>query len=107
MQIKPLGKITIPTAGTPVQVTTDATIFAHKVLISPVSGSKTVYIGAAGMNKATGANVVAELNQSAATGAGDRFELAAEDARNVIRVADLYLDASANGDSAYVTALIM
>ena len=107
MQIKPLGKIVVTTAGTPVQVTADPTLVAHRVLVSPVTGSKTVYLGVAGMVKATGAGVIREVLQPAATGIGDCYELTCETGSNVFRASDLYLDGTQNNDSAYVTLFIL
>ena len=107
MQIKTLGKIVVTTAGTPVPVTSDPTLVAHRILVSPVTGSKTVYLGIAGMVKATGVGVIKEILQPALTGAADYFELSCETGTNVFRASDLYLDGTQNLDSAYVTLFIL
>jgi hypothetical protein len=103
MQATALGKVSVPTAGTPVQLTSDKTIFASKIVFTTVNIAGRMFVGKAGMNKTTGAGVITEMFPYAASnGAPDRFEIESEDA-NLLRVSDYWIDAATNGDGLYVT----
>ena len=104
MQARPLGKVSVPAAGTPVPVTADTTIFAQSIIFSAVAGSGRIFVGNSTLNKATGVGVMSEINPTPANGIIDRFEIEAEDG-NLLRVAGFYVDGTANGDSVYVTYL--
>lgn len=96
MGLVSLGKVTVASAGTPVQVNAQATNFARcrTLCVSTAGNTGVVYLGFKGMNKSTGAGVLAvfqkdQYNLFGDEGAGLQFD-----------TSDLYLDAATNGDSA-------
>jgi hypothetical protein len=97
-----LGKIAVPTPGTPVRVTSDASIRAHRIRFAVVIGETgRVFLGMAGMNKATGAGVVKEFWPTGA-GGGVADELVLESATGELRPADYYVDANTAGEGVIV-----
>jgi hypothetical protein len=78
MQAKSFGKIAVPTPGTPVRLTTDTTLRVARLRFAAVIGETgRVFLGVAGMNKATGAGVIKEFWP---TGAGGGVASGVEDA---------------------------
>ena len=69
LQPRSLGKTAVPTPGTPVRVTSDTTIRAHRNRFAVAIGETgRVFLGVAGMNKASGAGVVKEFWPTGAGG---------------------------------------
>jgi hypothetical protein len=69
MQAKSFGKIAVPTTGTPVRLTTDTTLRVARLRFAAVIGETgRVFLGVAGMNKATGAGVIKEFWPTGAGG---------------------------------------
>lgn len=102
--IASLGKVVVTTAGTPVQVTTNVQgMVAQRVRIQ-VEHDNTgrIFVGLAGMVVATGVQVLAVLNIPPATGEIPYFDMGAFGPAGGIRLSDLWLDASVNGDGAYI-----
>lgn len=102
MKAYSLGKIAVTTAGTPVQVTSDATIMASAIRIQAVpANTGAMHVGVAALVKATGVGVVASL---AIPGAGQpaAVELATGDGCNSLRLADYWVDAAVNAEGVYV-----
>lgn len=101
-----LGKVAVAAAGTPVQVTTNFSstpgytdLQSNKITLQALSGNTgKVYVGFSNMNKATGAGVLAELNQ------GDFWSITDPSAANVFDVTKFYIDADNNGDAVYASA---
>jgi hypothetical protein len=71
MTIIPFGKITVTTAGTPVQLSATSRPVSA-VVFCTVAGAGKMFIGVAGMVASTGAGVLSELNETVA-GLPDRF----------------------------------
>lgn len=101
MQMNSLGKIVVPTAGTPVQISTvgggtGPWPLAHKVTFRAASANAGItYV------KATGGVVAAEL-QKPSGGVSDEFEVGPS-VGNQIQLNTLFVDAATNGDGVYVS----
>jgi hypothetical protein len=95
MTIVPLGKIAVPTPGTPVQVSTDPTIFVNRLVFSQVAGQVgNVYIGQANMVKATYVKVIRMFMQPSTGGFLDTHEIDCDSNGNLIRPYDFWVDAN-------------
>src|SRR5438128_8725187 len=93
--------ISVPTAGTPVQLTTDKSIVCVSLLIKALASNAgpAVYVGrAANFNATTGANLIADLN-----GVDQSLLVQAPDNTNRIVPAEYWVDAAASGDKLLVT----
>jgi hypothetical protein len=98
LQPRPLGKIAVPAPGTPVRVTSDTTIRAHRIRFAVAIGETgRVFLGVAGMNKASGAGVVKEFWPTGA-GGGVADELVLESAAGELVPSDYYVDANTAGE---------
>jgi hypothetical protein len=104
MQPTFLGKVTVASAGTPVQLLADPTVRACAILVATIPGlTGNIFIGGAGLNQTTLQGVMIQFNAPTAQGPPDQFLLASEDATNSLLVADYFLDASVSGEGALVT----
>lgn len=102
LQPRSFGKIAVPTPGTPVRVTSDTTIRAHRIRFAVAIGETgRVFLGVQGMNKATGAGVVKEFWPTGA-GGGVADELVIESAAGELRPSDYYVDANSAGEGLIV-----
>jgi len=93
--------ITVPVAGTPVQVTPDTSIACVSLLIKALASNTgpSVYVGrAAGFNATSGANLIADVN-----GVDQSFLIQASDNSNRIAPTEYWVDAAASGDKLLVT----
>lgn len=106
-----LGKITVPSAGTPVRATSGQSdpstpILCHAVLVEawPTNTGK-AYVGVASMNKTTGSNVLGILpiptDNSIPT-----FSATNAAAPNGLNAADIYVDVQTNGEAVLISLLI-
>jgi hypothetical protein len=108
MQAKSLGKVSVPTPGTPVPLTADASIFASRVRVQAVIGeSGRVWLGVAGMNKNTHAGVLKQFWPTGGGGAAaavpaDSWEINESGGDNTIRLSSLFLDVAVAGEGAIV-----
>jgi hypothetical protein len=83
-------------------VTSDTTIRAHRIRFAVAIGETgRVFLGVAGMNKASGAGVVKEFWPTGA-GGGVADELVLESAAGDLRPSDYYVDANAAGEGLIV-----
>lgn len=104
----PLGKVTVASAGTPVNVLTNFSsdpaytkLHANKVEVRALfSNAGPIYVGYQGLDRSTLANVIAILPPNAV------YTLVEPNALNVIDVSAFYVDADTSGDAALVTAHI-
>ena len=102
LQPRSLGKIAVPSPGTPVRVTSDTTIRAHRIRLAVAIGDTgRVFLGVQGMNKATGAGVVKEFWPTGA-GGGVSDEFVIESAAGELRPSDYYVDANSAGEGLIV-----
>jgi|SRR5215813_6412545 len=93
--------ITVPTAGTPVQLTTDQSIACVSLLIKalPSNAGPTVYVGrAANFSSSSGADLISDIN-----GADQSFLVQASDNANRVVPAQYWVDAATSGDKLLVT----
>jgi hypothetical protein len=107
MQIKSLGKIAVPTPGTPVPLSATP-LLVWKYRVQAVIGETgKVWLGD---NTLHASNHVGEIKTFWPTGAGggvaDVFEDDADDDDNVIDLSQLRLDAQNAGEGAIVTTWI-
>jgi hypothetical protein len=99
-----LGKITAPSAGVPVQLTSDNTIRACKIVFVTIPGlSGNIYVGGANLDTTTLAGVLIKFNPPSAVGLSDSFTVESERAVNSLVVSDYWLAASVAGEGALVT----
>jgi hypothetical protein len=99
-----LGKISAPSAGVPVQLTSDNTIRACKIVFVTIPGlSGNIYIGGANLNTTTLAGVLIKFNPPSAVGLSDSFSVESERGSNSLVVSDYWLAASTPGEGALVT----
>jgi hypothetical protein len=104
MTINCLGKLSVPTPGTPVPLTTDPTITASKVFFQVIPGlTGKTYVGKPSMTKGTLAGVARILWPNSTGGFSENFYIEAQDARDSIRVADYAVDADVAGEGLLVT----
>jgi hypothetical protein len=102
LQPRSFGKIAVTTPGTPVRVTSDTSIRAHRIRLAVVVGETgRVFLGVEGMNKATCTGVVKEFWPTGA-GGGVADELVLESASGELRPSDYYLDANTVGEGLIV-----
>lgn len=96
-------KVTVPSGGTPVAVTSDATIFANRVVVSGLpANTQKAYFGNSALNKTTLAGVI---NRPLA--ANEETEMVAHSGANVFRMADFKVDADVNNEGALVTYYVL
>ncbi|HYA17143.1 MAG TPA: hypothetical protein VEF06_06745 [Bryobacteraceae bacterium] len=104
MQINTLGRVNVPTPGTPVKLTTDPTITASKIFVQVIPGlTGKMYLGIPAMTRATLSGVARVLWPNSAGGFSENFWVVAQDARNSIQLADYAVDADVAGEGLLVT----
>jgi hypothetical protein len=108
MQILSLGKITVTTAGTPVQATSTS-IMAHEVIIEPLAGnSGKSYVGNSTINVSSGAGVSKTFLPPAASGGNDSYRLNARSGDgNTIDVSQFWVDVQTSGQGVTVSYAIV
>jgi hypothetical protein len=91
-----LGKVPVPTAGTPVPLSTDKTLIAVKIVVSQVPGTSGVtYL----KNIKTGVALIARaFLPPGASGFTDEHLLEADDESDLLYPADWAIDAAVNGE---------
>jgi hypothetical protein len=104
MRAKSFGKIAVPIPGTLVRLTADTTLRVARLRFAVVIGETgRVFLGVAGMNKATGAGVIKEFwPTGAGGGVADQMEIAAFENRHLLTPADYYIDANTAGEGLIV-----
>lgn len=104
MNINCMGRISVPTPGTPVPLTTDLTVKASKVFFQVIPGlTGKTYIGRPSMTKATLAGVARILWPNDNGGFSENFYIEAQDGADSIRLADYAIDADVAGEGLLVT----
>jgi hypothetical protein len=108
MALKTFGKVVVTTAGTPERVTKNeatpaARVGAQSVFIQAWHANLgKVFIGVSGMNKGTGAGVIATL-PIPTTNIHPSFSGAIVEAPAGLNLADLFLDVDTSGEAAIVS----
>jgi len=104
MQPNFLGKVSTPSAGSPVQLTTDPTVRASKILFVTIPGfAGNIYVGGANMNTATLEGVLIKFNRPGAVGQPDHFAIDTPRGGNSLVVSDYWVAASVAGGGVLVT----
>jgi hypothetical protein len=104
MQINTLGRVNVATPGTPVPLTTNATITASKVFFQVIPGlTGKTYVGIPSMTKATLAGVARVLWPNASGGFSENFWVVSQDGTNSIRLDEYAVDADVAGEGLLVT----
>ncbi len=107
MDIISFGKIVVPTPGTPVPLTADATIKVHAIVVSQLPGSTGVtFFGLQNainptFSKTTGAGVLKSFLPPGASGFTDEHKFDSDDRGNVLVAADFRVDANTANDGLY------
>lgn len=104
MQPNFLGRISTPSAGTPVPLITDRTVRACKILFVTIPGFiGNICVGGANMDTATLEGVLIKFNRPAMAGQPDHFAIDAPHGANALIVSDYWIAASAAGGGVLVT----
>jgi hypothetical protein len=104
MTIKPMGRINVPTPGTPVPLSTDETATVSKLFFQVIPGlTGKTYVGAPTMHKTTLAGTARVLWPNSAGGFSETFYIEAEDGEDSIHLADYAVDADVAGEGLLVT----
>jgi len=99
-----LGKLTAPSANTPVQIVSDPTVRACRIVFATIPGLLgNIYVGGAALNTTTLAGVLIKFNPPSAQGPIDSFAVEAKGPSNSLVVSDYWLAASVAGEGALVT----
>ncbi len=104
MNINCKGRVSVPTPGTPVPLTTDSTIKASRLFFQVIPGlTGKTYIGTAGMTKATLGGVARVLWPNASGGFSENFSVESQDGTNSIVLSEYVIDADVAGEGLLVT----
>jgi len=104
MTINCMGRVSVPTPGTPVPLSTNPIARASKLFFQVIPGlTGKTYAGVPTMTKATFAGVARILWPNAAGGFSENFYIEAQDGENSIRLADYAVDADVAGEGLLVT----
>lgn len=115
MALQSYGAVTITTGGTPVRCTNNESVPAARVAVQSFmvqalpANAGIIYVGtSASMNTSSGVGVLAVIPKpaSATTGPFPSASFSIVEAPAGINLNEIWLDASSNGDKAYVTASI-
>lgn len=114
MTIKPQGKITVTTAGTPVQIFTNdpggnmPKFKVAKIRIEPLpANTGKIYVGSSTLDKSSMVGVLDILNKWPTTGPPDRFLVDSQEDSNVLFPDEYWLDADTSGEGAVVSFWIV
>jgi hypothetical protein len=106
MKAYSLGKIAVPTPGTPVRVTTDNSLLVSRIVFTAVAAANDqvatgwVSIGLANFVRTTGVGLITTLRPPGAGLQHGRIEIA--ETENSIQLSDYWVDASVAGEGAIV-----
>ena len=111
MQAISLGLIAVPTPGTPVRISTDASLLAMMMVVRTVPGfTGKTYLGLAGMNKNSPAKtgVMRILSEPPAAGPqdGEAVPPTSSGHGNQVQVADYWVDADVAGEGVLVVCYV-
>ena len=107
-----LGKVTVPSPGTPVQVTSNlpnpaAQLLVHAVLIQPLpSNTGRIYIGNVPGFTKSGAGQVAWL-PAPGTNVAPSFSETVSYAQNSVDLTELYVDVDNGGEGVIISGIVI
>ncbi len=106
MNIVPLGKIAVTTAGTPVQILAAGAKCAA-IIVAAIGGTTgKMYFGTSTVNKTTLAGAIKEFLPSAASGFADSIIIDNTEDGNPLQMSDYWLDSTVNGEGLLVSYVI-
>jgi hypothetical protein len=98
------GRVNVVTPGTPIQLSTNPTATASKLLFQVIPGlTGKTYVGIPALAKATLAGVARVLSANPSGGFSETFEIESQDGENSIRLMDYAIDADVAGEGLLVT----
>jgi hypothetical protein len=104
MTVTTLGRVNVATPGTLVQLSTDLTLRASKLLFQVIPGlTGKAYVGKAGMTRSTLSGVIRVLWPNAAGGVSDSFFLEASDGADSINLASYWIDMDVAAEGLLIT----
>jgi hypothetical protein len=104
MHINSLGRVNVPTPGTPVPLSTNPALTASKLFVQAIPGlTGKTYLGAATMTKSTLAGAARVLSPNPSSGLSENFLLESQDGANSIRLSEYAIDADVAGEGLLVT----
>jgi hypothetical protein len=104
MNIHCMGRVNVPTPGTPVPLSTNETDTASKLFFQVIPGlTGKTYAGATTMNKTTLTGVARILWPNATGGFSETFYIESQDGENSIHLANYSVDADVAGEGLLVT----
>src|SRR5271154_5977245 len=104
MTINCLGRVNVPTPGTPVPLSTNESVTASKLFFQVIPGlTGKTYAGLPTMTKATLAGVARILWPNAAGGFSETLYIESQDGENSIHLANYAVDADVAGEGLLVT----
>jgi hypothetical protein len=104
MTINCLGRINVPTPGTPVPLTADLTVAASKVFFQVIPGlTGKTYVGTPSLVKGSLAGVARILWPNAGGGFSENFYIETQDGADSLRLADYAVDADVASEGLLVT----
>jgi len=104
MTINCMGRVSVPTPGTPVPLSTDETVTASKLFFQVIPGlTGNTYAGVPTMTKATFAGVARILWPNPTGGFSEHFYIESQDGDNSIHIANYAVDADVAGEGLLVT----
>jgi hypothetical protein len=110
MQIIPLGKVIVPTPGTPVALPAipNYTGRVHSIEVSQFAGSTgNTYFGKTGLVKSTGVGVIRNFLAPSATGSLDSYSTPVLDAvGNLLQLSEFLVDADNANQGLYITVTV-
>lgn len=96
------GKVTVPVAGTPVQLAAIAAP-VRSIRFSAIAGNTgRVYLGCSGLTASTGAGVIKEFAPNPTGGVDDSFTLPVLE-RETYNPTDFWIDAAVSGEGLVVS----
>ena len=104
MTINCMGRVNVPTPGTPVPLSSDPTVTASKLFFQVIPGlTGKTYAGVPAMTKATLTGVARILWPNSAGGFSETFYIESQDGENSIHLANYAVDADVVGEGLLVT----
>src|SRR3984885_2768519 len=104
MTIHCMGRVSVPTPGTPVPLSTNETVTASKLFFQVIPGlTGKTYAGVPTMTKATLTGVARVLWPNATGGFSETFYIESQDGENSIHLAKYAVDADNVGEGLLVT----
>jgi hypothetical protein len=104
MTLTSLGRVNVPTPGTPVQLSTDPTLRVSKIFFQSVPGlTGKCYIGTPAMNTSALSQVTRVLVPATNTSTADQFQITSEDGRDSLYLSQYALDAAVAGEGLLIS----